>query len=632
MFVNRMKLYKTITTLTNLNQNKPEIEQMISIVSEKIKLKNASIFCGAGISFNSGLPIVTDLLKYILSILDVNNADANKILQSNLPFEAFIQTLTDEVSVDNILEIFSKGEPNSNHQLIAGLIKLGLVKTVFTTNFDTLIEKSLYKIGLIEGIDYQVFSSENEFKNIDWQSDLIKIIKIHGCISNKKEMAITLELVARKTIDQHKEKVISSFFCKSINPTVIILGYSCSDLFDISPLIESIEDNKSEILIFEHNFLENEIRIEDISLKQQKNPFKSYEGLRIYLNTDTFTRHLWKLTLSVNYEYRCVAISWKGNIDKWLEEAIEYSLGIKNQISARLFYDIGEYDLSIKIWEQGLTIAQKENNLTFFYAQLGNIGMALNAIGKYREAKKCLEESTKACSEIGNIQGEISQLQALGNIYRNLREFDNSIEVFNKAVILSEKHELYSLCSSLGNLATVYNQIEDYDNAINILQKGFSIALITGNKQSEGSMLASLGIAYFQKGDYTNGINFTTESVNLTRQIGDRQGECMSLHNLSNFCLQIEDYDNCLKHSNLGLEIAKEIGIKQSEAGAYYNIGTSYFFKGEQSSAIFNLKKAIEIYSDIFGESHSHTISAKNSLIRAEKYPESNQMTKMRMK
>ena len=611
---------------------KTELEELILKISEKIKFQETAIFCGAGISFNSGLPLVNDLIKYILNKIDVKDSDAEKILYSNLPFEAFIQTLADEVSVDSILEIFSKGEPNTNHELIAEFVKQGKVKTILTTNFDTLIEKALKKLGLFEGTDFQVYSTEKEFENIDWYDEIIKIIKIHGCITNKKEMAITLELVAKRSLVQNKNNVISSFFSNFINPNVLVLGYSCSDLFDVSPQIQSIKNNMSQILFLEHNSSESEIKIEDISLKEYKNPFQNFTGHRIYLNTDLFVKCLWKSMLSLNYEHKLTNIPWKENVNKWLNESIEYSMGIKNHISARLFYDIGEYNISIKKWEQGLMIAQNENNQIFFYSQLGNIGMALNAIGKYKEAKKCLEESVKTCGEIGNLQGEISQLQALGNIYRNLRDFDNSIKVFDKAVILAEKYESGGLCSSLGNLATIYNQIGDYDKAIETLQKGMSIATTTGNKQSEGSMLASFGIAYFQKGDYDKAVNFVLQSINVTRQIGDRQGECMSLHNLSNFCLQIEDYDNCLKHSYSGLEIAKEIGIRQSEASAYYNIGSSYFFKGEQKSAIIHLKKAIEIYSEIFGDKHSHTISAINALDRAENYPDSNNMTKMNIK
>ncbi|TCC88777.1 tetratricopeptide repeat protein [Pedobacter frigiditerrae] len=606
------------------------IREIISAIIEKLNLGNTAIFCGAGISFNSGLPLANDLIKYILTLLQVNINDAEKILQSNLPFESFIQTLTEEQDIEDILDIFSKGIPNTNHDLIAQLLKLGHVKTVLTTNFDMLIENALNEIGLVEGNDYQVFSNDVEFGNINWKTDTIRLIKIHGSIANQKEMAITLELVARKTVSQHKNNVITSFFSGLINPNILVLGYSCSDVFDISPLVESIEENRSQILFLEH-FIE-EVKSEDISAKEFKNPFKSYTGQRFFLNINLFTELLWKSIIPQDYEFRKSEYFWKENVNKWFHEASSYSLGMKNQIAARLFFDIGEYDLTIKLWEMGLQIAQQENNQIFFYAQLGSIGMTLNAIGKYKEAKSCLEESVKACREIGNTQAEISQLQALGNVYRNLREFDEAITAFNKALGLASLHEPESLCSCIGNLVNVYNQIGDYDNVIKILERGLPIALSRGNKQTEGSMLCSLGVALFLKGDIDKAFESVLHSLKLTQQISDRQGECIALQNLTNFFLQLEDYDNCLKYSSLGLQIAREIGIRQSEAAALYNLGTTYFFKGDQNSAIFHLKKAIEIYTEIFGNNHSHTISAINALVRAEKYPDSNKKTKMRMK
>ncbi|TKB96649.1 tetratricopeptide repeat protein [Pedobacter cryotolerans] len=607
-----------------------KITEIISVVSEKLTLDNTAIFCGAGISFNSGLPLANDLISYILSLLQVNPNDAEKILQSNLPFESFIQTLTEEQDIEDILDIFSKGIPNTNHDLIAQLLKLGYAKNVLTTNFDMLIENALNNIGLVEGNDYQVFSNDVEFGNINWKTDTIRIIKIHGSISNQKEMAITLELVARKTISQHKNNVISSFFSGLINPNILILGYSCSDVFDISPLVESVKENRSQILFLEHFF--EETKIEDISIKEFNNPFKNYIGQRFFLNTNVFTELLWKNIITHEYEFRKSEYFWKENVNKWFQEASSYSLGMKNQIAARLFFDIGEYNLSIKLWELGLQIAQQEKNQIFFYAQLGGIGMALNAIGKYKEAKSCLEESVKACREICNTQGEISQLQALGNIHRNLREFDEAINAFNNALALASLHEPGSLCSCIGNLVNVYNQVGDHDNVINILERGLPITLSRGNKQTEGSMLCSLGVALFLKGDIDKAFESVLHSLKLTQQISDRQGECIALQNLTNFFLQLEDYDNCLKYSSLGLQIAREIGIRQSEAAALYNLGTTYFFKGDQNSAIFHLKKAIEIYTEIFGNNHSHTISAINALVRAEKYPDSNKKTKMRMK
>lgn len=602
------------------------LDELISEIGNAIKHKKLAVFCGAGISYNSGLPLAHDLLRNLLSAIDVNANDSSTLLNSNLPFEAFIQTLTDESNVEDILDIFSNGEPNTNHELIAELITKGFVNTVLTTNFDLLIEKALLSKGFENGKQFEVYNTEEDFGNVKWDTQKVKIIKIHGCVSNKEEMAITLEAVASKRISQNKSELIKSFFSNKINPFVCVLGYSCSDLFDITPQIELIEKEGSEVYFIDHSNKVSLFAIEDIALRKTKNPFQNFKGTRILINADTFIKKVWESILTTPYIYKSSSFSWKENTAKWLNQSIEYSIGIKNHIAGRLFYDIGEYEYSVKQWEQGIAIAQKEGNQLFFYSQLGNLGMAFNALGKYKEAKKCLQESVSACNDIGNMQGEIAQLQALGNVHRNLREFDEAIKVFTKAVSLAEKNELDSLCTSLGNLATVYNHTEQFDEAIKTLQKGIAIALATGNKQSEGSMLCSLGIAFFQKGEYDKGLHFVKESVNTTQLIGDRQGQCMALLNLSNFYLLYKEFDNCLKHSTHALNIAQKIGIRQSEAGAYYNIGTSLFFKGDAKSAIPNFKKAIIIYSDIYGNEHSHTISAIKALYRAENFPELNDM------
>lgn len=617
------------SSFKTLNQTK---QKLIAEISEKIKLQEFAVFCGAGISLNSGLPIVTQFLNYILESINVEKEDVEKILNSNLPFESFIQTLKEESDIDRVLDVFSKGKPNTNHLFIAELVNRGSIKTIFTTNFDTLIETAIKSKGLVENIDFKVYKSEKDFENIDWNEDEIKIIKIHGCISDRQEMAITLELVAKKIFVQYKNNAVESFFSKKTNSNILVLGYSCSDVFDISPLIESIDANQSKLYFIEHSQSNKVYSQEEISVKSIKNPFKQFDGKRITINTGLLIEELWKSTLSLNYEHKSSNIDWKENIDNWLEEACEYSIGIKNQISARLLYDIGEYKTAIKIWEKGLVIAQQENNQIFFYSQIGNIGMAQNALGNYEKAISCLEESVKACRENENTQGEVSQLQALGNIYRNLRQFDKSLEVFARAVKTAEKFEPESLCSSLGNLATVYNQTGEYDEAIKVLNKGIILANSVGGKQSEGSMLASFGIAYFQKGDFEKAFKFTTESIEITKLIGDKNGECLSLHNLSNFCLQFEKYDDAIKYSTISLNIAEEIGIKQNVASAYYNIGTAYFFKGEIQPAIINLKKSINLYTIIFGKEHQHTLSAIKALERVEKYPNSNKMTKMDLK
>jgi NAD-dependent SIR2 family protein deacetylase len=263
-------------------------DQIIDKIGKSIKEHDAAIFCGAGISLHSGLPLVSDLIKKILAVIDLHEKDASIILNSNIPFEFFIETIRNEVCVDEILEIFNKGKPNTNHELIAELVKSGFIKTILTTNFDLLIEKALKSRGLQKEIDFDVFSSDEEFGKVNWNDNKIKIIKVHGCISNKSEMAVTLDAVASKTVCVNKNNIIKNFFSKDVNPNVIVIGYSCSDLFDISPQIELIEEKTSELFFIEHVTNSSICTIEDISLKDYKNPFKTFSGKRINVDSDYF--------------------------------------------------------------------------------------------------------------------------------------------------------------------------------------------------------------------------------------------------------------------------------------------------------------------------------------------------------
>lgn len=605
--------------------------KLVKDIAKRISEHNTSIFCGAGISYHSGLPLASELVKKILAVLDIKEADALFILNSNIPFEFFIETIRNEVSVDGILEIFSKGEPNTNHELIAELVKQGFIKTIITTNFDLLIEKALENKGLKQGIQFEVYSTEVEFGKVNWKDEKIRIVKLHGCISNKDEMAITLKAVSSKAITENKSNIIKNFFSKEINPNVIVIGYSCSDLFDISPQIELIEENKSEIFFVEHVSDANNFSEEAISFKSIKNPFHSFTGKRFFIDADQFVKTIWENLIPENYKFKSSSTSWTQNVNDWIEQTVKRDTeGVMHHIPARLYYNIGEYEHSVKHFEQGIAIAQKLGNQITFYSEIGNLGMAFNALGKYEEAKRCLEVSVTACDDIGNIDGVISQSQALANVYRNLGDFDLAIATYDRAVKLAYKeNDLFSLCTCFGNMASIFTHTEQPNEALKILENGLVIALKIGSKQSEGSMLCSIGIAHFQKGDCETAVRFIQNSISLTRLIGDRQGECMALQNLSNVNLQMEEFDKCIENATSSLQLAKMIGGKQSEGGATYNIGSAYYFKGEAKTAIPYLKEAVEIFFKIYGNDHRHTQSAVKGLIRAEKFPEYNKMTKM---
>lgn len=148
------------------------VADVIDEIIEKINLCETVIFCGAGISLNSGLPIVNQLVPYFLEKLKIPDEDVQLIVDMNnnpkIPFEVFMEIIQEESKSELIFDIYDQGIPNTNHILLAKLIKAGKIKTIVTTNFDKLLERALAMKPneMIQDIDYDLLYKEQDFESI----------------------------------------------------------------------------------------------------------------------------------------------------------------------------------------------------------------------------------------------------------------------------------------------------------------------------------------------------------------------------------------------------------------------------------------------------------------------------------
>lgn len=542
-------------------------------IAEEIKSKKPAIFCGAGISFNSGIPIVSVFLDYLFTKLELTANQIKLIQQSKLPFESIMEMTLRESGLDEIIEIFGAGNPNVSHAFIAKLARKGFIKVICTTNFDILIEKALQEEGLLSGIDFKVYSTESDFNIIPWDCDVIKIIKIHGCVTQKDEMAITMSMIASDRYSIARKNVLQQIFHSDVCNYVVVLGYSCSDI-DLVPLIESFPGEKTGILFVEHQNVSNnlnDLKFEPISLKDDRNPFKRYAGNRIFVNTDSLIKSLWEALIADRYSQLPVqSIPWKGNIDSWYSMAEKESgRGVKHHISSRLLYAVGAFEEAIKHNKEAISIAMAANNQLAYASEVGNMGMAFNALGDYEQAKFYLMESIPLCRRMGNLQGLSAQLQAFGNVLHHTGDDKKALEVHKEAFHFAEiEKDEYAISNILGNMANSYNRIGEYENAINSLDRALMISRRLGNKQAESSQLGIISGTFLCLGKHQQAVESCLNGIEIKKAIGDRQGECLMLVNLSSIYQVLGKRQEALFAAKECLSLAEKIGNKQAETMA----------------------------------------------------------------
>lgn len=508
-----------------------------------------------------------DLLRKICQVLDLTSKETDSLLSSNFPFESFIETLHEEVSIEGILDVFDVGHPNTNHILFAKMMGRGILNSVCTTNFDLLLENALINEGYSEGVDFEKYYAEGHFKNFNWDSQETKLIKLHGCVSDRKQIGITLNIVASTECSFYRNQLVRDFFSKGCNDVVIVIGYSCSDIFDISPQIESLVDERCDVIFVDHQRDLIEYFTEPLNSSTEKNPFKNFSGFRIKIDADYFAKVLWDSVLDEGHQTVKSKVNWQQIVDGWLASSIkENSVGIKSHLPARLFYNICDYSRSLRYCEQGKEIAQQLGDFWSFYSEMGNAGMALNAMGRFEEAKEYLMNSIIGCRMVSNTHGIIAQSEVLGHIHRNLHDYDSALRWFGEALQAAEQlGESFSICTSIGNLCSVYNYIGHTEESIRLVNRGIGIARQIGNKQSEGAMLNHLGIAYFQLRQPEKSRGLLLSSLELTRSIGDVRSEALVLINLGNIEMNERNSLKAKEYLNQALLLANQWDLQEGK-------------------------------------------------------------------
>jgi tetratricopeptide (TPR) repeat protein len=562
-------------------------EYPLGHVSRALQRGRAAVFCGAGISLNSGLPTANALIGTILSRLQASQETRACLLGSGLPFEAFMEIVKNMVGIDELLDIFRQGRPNGTHRCIAELVRRRWVTTVCTTNFDTLIEAALAAAGLSEERDYVVLRASSDFATFDWDDARPRLLKMHGSIDSPGTLAISLRDVASRILSAGRQIAIERIFSADSHNAVIVLGYSCSDIFDISPAIESLPSHDTEVILIEHlRPTEPPREPEDIHAAAVKNPFRRFKtGRRYFADTDEVVDKICKeldiivdelapTTSDDSSGWQELAESWSHSvITKYSQAALDITLG-------SLLYSIGELAAAREHFERSLSRSRELRDVHSEIMSLVNLSGVLVALADLEEARAHLDLAATMARSVGDSRLELS----------------------------------ISLSVARLKLASV-----DVRGGLQHLAPLVSRAKELGDRSSEVAILGDLGIGHLHLGELDRALRFFGEALTLAREIGDKHGEGLRLGNLGQVYSQqgrLFDAISCFQQAR---QIAEEIGDIQASGIHSYNLGTCYLALGIPSQATEEFRRAVGSFHRVFHDTHPAVLQAQQMLENLER-------------
>lgn len=489
-----------------------------------------ALWVGAGISFASGVPTVNPLRSRILSGLGLDHDDIVEVERAKVPFEALFEVLLSVTDCRELLAVFRGGEPSLGHQVAAQLVKHGLVQTIVTTNFDVLIEDALRS----ERVEFAVYDSDESYTSINWVDEKARIIKLHGTILDIDELALTIRRVAARQRADLRAKVIVELLENENEGGLVVMGYSCSDHFDVSPAARVAARPDRRITYVAHDSSGACPLIAPLRETHPDNPFAGYDAVSVTCATEEFLSAIWRLLSGgAALPLQAPAPQWEPIVDAWLE--------IFDRLEMRGFrpYVAGLVLKAANLWTRSnqqlaLAISVGLAGDTAARALLAT-GNNYRDLGEYDQAENILRRAADFARQGGHSQTEARILNSLGIVAEDRGEHDTAINFYGRALKLSgdvSDRELEGKCH--GNLGIAYkNRNADGDLllALGHHDAAYKVAVEIGDKRSEGRTLGNIGLVYRAKKDVRTACEYYAKARAVAESLGDLLHVGIWLHN-----------------------------------------------------------------------------------------------------
>lgn len=536
-------------------------DELVPISKELIQLlktRKLAIFCGAGICLNppSNLPLAGELRQEIVNTLlpeEELSDESRMLLEKGIvtiqrdfklsdklmketryyPFEAFLQTVNTNASIiETIVKIYQGGEPNKAHTLLAELLKQGYVCEIMTTNFDTKIEVALEQLLGHKGErwkkneDFTVIYKESDFLKADFSRIRRPIIwKIHGTIGDSQSLRTTLKTIARRELREARSKILRYFFQKA-DQNILIIGYSCSDEFDINPILNAL-DSETHIYLIQHLPKQSNKLPGVYTLKY---PFNRFQGKMICCNTDNLLEDLWKYFIGKTWKDYPKSKAWKHVILKWSNDFQE---GQRTFTAARVLQDIQEYSQAESLYQQSLETFQEigdEVHIASTYHQLARLQ---EERGRYKDAYDMCMKGLKISRRLDNKEDIVLSLQMLGRLYHRWANYKEAERRYKQGLKIAKKSKYKpGVAISYHQLARLYEDRGNFKKARKLYERSLKISQQLGDQINiirTRHQLAFL-LQLHEKLDYAE--TLYRQNLNIAERLGDQKGIAQSLHHL----------------------------------------------------------------------------------------------------
>jgi len=591
---------------------------------------------GAGCSVDppSCLPVGRAMMD---AIIDYTCAESeiDKIKElKDLRFEQLIEIIRDQSDPDlRIIDLYELSDkPNIQHFFLANMIKKG--SFIITTNFDFLIEYALQQSGVSLNDILPVITKQDFIEFQDPYKQLSKgkytLYKIHGSTKNiiqdkstRDSLIATLQAFGAnkkgESIFQLESFKQPAFTNLTENRSLVVMGYSGSDDFDIVPTLKVLRNLENIIWI---NYVTDDGGKENIyeltadiigkpeGIVDKVNQIlvdilRFNDKVRIY-RVDTNTSRLIEDLLDTKPALSSDKFSI--NIGDWLKESIKLDLVkfrereipvpiqiLKYYTSYRIYQDLNVYDHAERCLESIIEIAKEKGEDYWRATAIYELGQISHYKGHYSRALNFYEESLNWLGDFGDFEKLVHCYIDMGTIFNIRGNYSQALEKLEEALKLSKLLDVGIKAKCLNSIGLFYANQHKYPEALKNFEEALKITKELGNLGAISSCLANIGGIYRDQGNYAEALKRYEESYKIAEELGDLPTIVHNLNDIGLIYQKQKLFSKALINHEKALKIIEQLGDLAGKSVCLNNIGGIYNKQGNYSETLKMYEKAYQI-------------------------------------
>ena len=535
------------------------IKNLVSDLLNSCARKRVDVLCGSGISLNSGLPTAIQLLNELFDGMSLADFDVDRRdLVTTLPFEAIIECAIEYGDGTTMLEMFGDKsiEPSAIHHFLAQGLANGRLERVFTTNFDLLIERAAQSSGQSSVI--RRLYAGNKGSRLGFDEANANLIKLHGSADDIDSMKITLGAIAKRTnLQAVEEQVHSMLSSHRESRIVVILGYSCSDHFDIVPAIESFSGDSAELVFVQHEPNQSNWKFRDISTVQKLgnnlNPFKRFHGYHIEIDTNEFLS-TWGMAQGSartpsTFDWRARTTSLVTSLRK-----------VRGKFLGTLHFRVGQYEVSDRCYRLGKAECKKSDEMPFILNQLALLN---HILGRESVAAQFMVEAQQSATAHRNdmVISNLHEIRAELNL-RNGDHVGALDEYWKSAELRAHMKNDLLLAKAYQGMSIVFRHRGDHARSLEYTDKALALLTKTPDFALQSDLLANRGELLGLQRNFVDATACLAKAIEIKTKIGDREPLCVAYIALGTMLKNRGLPDEALEAYSKAEELAKEYDFR----------------------------------------------------------------------